>query len=135
MTEWCEFFAYDVMSDLGFSEEFGMLKEGKPHRYVSALHGNARVIFAVAQTPWLRPLMWLFPIDEQSKQDGKDFSKITRGTYERRKAKGNIKQQDMFETIANNPEGVGPRPLTEGEVMADAARKYLNHAGWFGLFC
>lgn len=122
-TSWCEFFAYDVMSDLGFSEDFGMLREGKPHRYISALHGNARIIFTVAQTPWMRPLLWLFPVDAQSKKDSRDFRKISTATYERRKAKLDVKQQDMFETIANNPEGVGPRPLTEAEIMADAARK------------
>ncbi|OQU93626.1 hypothetical protein CLAIMM_00108 [Cladophialophora immunda] len=121
MTEWCEFFAYDVMSDLGFSEEFGMLKAGKPHRYVSALHGNARIIFTVAQTPWMRPLLWLFPVDAQSKKDGRDFRKIGIETYQRRKARGDVKQQDMFETIANNPDSIGPRPLTEAEIMADAS--------------
>lgn len=122
MTQWAEFFAYDVMSDLGFSEAFGMLEEGEPHRYVSALHGNARLLYAVAQTPWIKPLLWLFPIDVQSKQDGYDFRQITRDTYERRRARREV-QQDMFETISTNSKGLGPRPLTENEVIADASRK------------
>ena len=122
MTQWAEFFAYDVMSDLGFSEDFGMLEEGKPHRYVSALHGNARLLYAVAQTPWIKPLMWLYPIDAQTKKDGQDFRKITRETYERRRARKEVKP-DMFETIAANPKGLGPRQLTENEIIADASRK------------
>lgn len=28
-SDWCDFFAFDVMGDLGFSEDFGMLRKGK----------------------------------------------------------------------------------------------------------
>jgi cytochrome P450 len=120
--QWGEFFAYDVMSDLGFSEDFGMLEEGKPHRYVTALHGNARSLFIAGQTPWIRQLMWLFPLDAKTKQAGADFNKITRATYERRKARQDVKP-DMFETISGKAATIGPRPLTEAEIVADASCK------------
>jgi hypothetical protein len=120
MTRWCEFFAYDVMSDLAFSEDFGMLSEGKPHPYVRALHGGTRVLTIAAQTPWIRPLMPYMPIDKQSKIAGKEFSKISRATYDRRRTR-QIKQKDMFEYLAI--ESDTPRPLTEAEFIADTSRK------------
>jgi len=64
MTSWIEYFAYDVMSDLGFGEDFGMLREGKPHRYIPTLHGATRLTVVAAQTPWVKPLMDWFPVDE-----------------------------------------------------------------------
>jgi cytochrome P450 len=120
MTHWCEFFAYDVMSDLAFSEDFGMLSEGKPHPYVRALHGGTRVLTIAAQTPWIRPLMPYMPIDKQSKIAGKEFGKISRATYDRRRAR-QIKQKDMFEYLAIKSDT--PRPLTEAEFIADTSRE------------
>jgi hypothetical protein len=121
MTHWCEFFAYDVMSDLAFSEDFGMLQNGKPHRYVSALHGATRILTIAAQTPWARPVMSLFPVDRQSKIDGKEFARISMDTYARRKAR-TPKQNDIFGHLAAQKAEVGRR-LTESELIADTSRK------------
>jgi tryprostatin B 6-hydroxylase len=125
MTNWCEFFAYDVMSDLAFSEDFGMLQQGKPHRYVSALHGATRLLTIAAQTPWARPIMSLFPVDRQSKIDGKDFARISMDTFARRKAR-NPDQNDMFGHLAAR-KVEGGRPLTEPELIADTSRTFGFH--------
>ncbi|KAE8331454.1 cytochrome P450 [Aspergillus sergii] len=119
MTNWCEFFAYDVMSDLAFSEDFGMLKEAKPHRYISALHGATRILTIAAQTPWVRPLMSLFPVDRQSKLDGKEFARISMDTYRRRKER-QPSQRDMFGYLAAK-KAEGGRALTEAELIADTS--------------
>ena len=123
-TLWSEFFAYDVMSDLAFSEDFGMLKEAKPHPYIPALHDATRLLVIASQTPWIRPLMPWFPIEAKSKIAGKEFARISRETYLRRKAR-QVKEPDMYEYIAS-PDRSGPRPLTEAEVVADSARKCLQ---------
>lgn len=112
------------MSDLGFSEDFGMLIEGKPHRYIPALHGATRLLTVAAQTPWIKPLMDWFPVDKQSKQDGKDFAKISMGTYNRHKAREN-KRPDLFTYISARMEGA-PRPMSDPELIADAACKNVK---------
>ncbi|KAF2807450.1 cytochrome P450 [Mytilinidion resinicola] len=119
MTRWSEYFAYDVMSDLAFSEDFGMLKAAKPHPYIPALHDATRLLVIASQTPWIRPLMPWFPVEAQSKRAGKEFARISRETYLRRKAR-EVKEPDMYEYIAS-PDRSGPRPLTEAEVVADSA--------------
>lgn len=121
MTKWCEFFAYDVMSDLAFSEDFGMLAGGKPHRYVSALHGATRLLVVAAQTPWIRPIVQYLPVEKQSKIDGKDFAQISKKTYDRRRER-KVTEPDMFEYISRKADL--PRPLTEPEFIADAGREY-----------
>ncbi|OCK77036.1 cytochrome P450 [Lepidopterella palustris CBS 459.81] len=119
MTHWGEFFAYDVMSDLAFTEDFGMLREAKPHPYVAALHGGTRLLTIAAQTPWIRPLIPYFPVEAASKKAGKEFAKISSATYDRRRAR-HINEPDMFEYIAS-PDKTGPRPLTESEIIADTS--------------
>lgn len=111
------------MSDLGFSEHFGMLEEGKSHDFVKALHGATRYLTIAAQTPWIRPVMWMFPIDNKSLEDGKKFGQISKATYDRRRA-SEKRQGDMYEYIS--AKGDGPRPLTEFELIADTSRKWLN---------
>ena len=108
------------MSDLGFSEDFGMLEEGKTHDFIGALHGATRFLTIAAQTPWIRPLMWLYPVDPKTKESGNKFKKISMATYDRRRTRG-TKQHDMFEYIAAKSDG--PRPLTESELIADTSRK------------
>lgn len=110
------------MSDLAFSEDFGMLQEGKSHRYISALHGATRLLTIAAQTPWIRPLMWLLPVDRQSKLDGKEFARISMDTYTRRKA-WRPKQNDMYGHLATL-KVQGGRTLTEPELIADTSRTF-----------
>jgi hypothetical protein len=121
MTRWSEYFAYDVMSDLAFSEEFSMIKAAKPHPYIPALHDATRLLSLAAQTPWIRPLVPYLPIESRSKAAGKEFARISSETYKRRKAR-EVKEPDMYEYIAS-PDRSGPRPLTEDEIIADSARK------------
>jgi len=118
VTHWSEFFAYDVMSDLVFSEDFGMISGAKPHPYVKALHGGTRVLTIAAQTPLIRPLMGFMPIDAESKKAGKEFGKISRKTYDRRRAR-QIKGKDMFEYLSTRSDT--PRPVTEAEFIADTS--------------
>ena len=125
MTAWSEFFAYDVMSDLAFSEDFGMLKAGKADRYVTSLHGATRLLTIAAQTPWIRPVISYLPVvDKKSKEAGKEFGRISRETYDRRAAR-KVTEHDMFEYLS--APGDGPRPLTESELIADAGRKITPH--------
>lgn len=108
------------MSDLGFSEDFGMLEQGVKHDFVDALHGATRLLVIASQTPWIRPLMWLYPFDNKSKESGKKFAKISMATYNRRKNR-DTKRHDMFEYIEAKSDG--PRPLTEAELIADTSRE------------
>ncbi|EXJ90055.1 hypothetical protein A1O3_03123 [Capronia epimyces CBS 606.96] len=125
MTAWAEYFAYDVMSDLAFSEDFGMLEQGRPSRYIGSLHGATRVLTIAAQTPWIRPLMnYILLLDPRAKQCGLDFARISKETLDRRQAKAQIlakgeAKADMFAYIS--APGEGPRALTQAELTADAA--------------
>lgn len=123
MTSWAEFFAYDVMSDLAFSEDFGMLKSGKADHYIRSLHGATRVLTISAQTPWIRPLMpYLMISDPRAKQCGLEFAKISRETFDRRSKRSNLKG-DMFSYISLPDQG--SRPLSQAELIADSARKSI----------
>jgi cytochrome P450 len=106
------------MSDLAFNEDFGMLADAKPHRYISALHGATRLLTISAQTPWIRPIIPYIPIDRQSRIDGREFGAISRGTYDRRRAR-KVHEPDMFEYITASEKG--ERPLTEAEAIADTS--------------
>ena len=127
VTRWAEFFAYDVMSDLAFSDDFGMLVAGETHPYITALHSGTRVLVIAAQTPWIKPLMpYLMMADPTVAAHGKEFARISRKTYEQRKARTDG-SADMFGYLVDNhsSKAGAPRPLTEDELIADTSRESI----------
>ncbi|KAK1954598.1 cytochrome P450 [Colletotrichum sublineola] len=56
VTDWFNFYSFDVMGDLAFGKSFGMLKEGIKHYFMTSLHQDMQTIGMFSH------LMWLFPI-------------------------------------------------------------------------
>ncbi|KAK1585655.1 cytochrome P450 [Colletotrichum navitas] len=56
ITDWFNFYSFDVMGDMAFGKSFGMLKEGIKHHFMTSLHGDMQSIGMFSH------MMWLFPI-------------------------------------------------------------------------
>lgn len=53
MTDWMNWFAFDVMGDLAFGRAFNVTEEGKPHWFVELLHEQAKPVGAAMLVPWI----------------------------------------------------------------------------------
>lgn len=56
VTDWFNFYSFDVMGDLAFGKSFHMLRDGIKHYFMTALHGFMIGVGLFSH------LLWLFPI-------------------------------------------------------------------------
>lgn len=55
MSEWFNFYSFDVMGDMAFGKSFNMLRDGVTHYFMSCLHEDMKGVGIFGH------LMWLFP--------------------------------------------------------------------------
>lgn len=56
VSDWFNFYSFDVMGDLAFGKSFGMLRDGVKHYFMKSLHAD------MTNVGYLGHLMWLFPL-------------------------------------------------------------------------
>ncbi|OQU97048.1 hypothetical protein CLAIMM_03051 [Cladophialophora immunda] len=117
-SDWCDFFAFDVMGDLGFGEDFGMLLEAKPHPYMVFMHHALRMLSIFSHIPWFKQLIPYLPMDAQAKRDSQTFFKISDERFQHRREKG-TDRDDIFSYLLSGNEG--QRQLTDAQLASDAA--------------
>lgn len=52
ITNWVNFYSFDVMGDIGFSRSFGMLEKGEEDDMIKLLHKSMEPISVFGQIPW-----------------------------------------------------------------------------------
>ncbi|CCF34289.1 benzoate 4-monooxygenase cytochrome P450 [Colletotrichum higginsianum] len=62
MTDWSNFFSFDVMGDLAFGKSFRMLENGIKHHFMTDLHKNMESVGMFSHMIWLFPLFKNTPI-------------------------------------------------------------------------
>jgi cytochrome P450 family 628 len=61
VTDWFNFYSFDVMGDLSFGKSFGMLREGVKHYFMTSLHADMTSIGLFGHLPWLFPFVKMTP--------------------------------------------------------------------------
>lgn len=62
LTDWFNFYSFDVMGDLSFGRSFGMLKEGVRHYFMKSLHSDMAALGLFSHMLWLFPIFKAMPI-------------------------------------------------------------------------
>ncbi|KAH8593673.1 cytochrome P450 [Bisporella sp. PMI_857] len=62
VTDWFNFYSFDVMGDLAFGKSFNMLKDGVKHYFLKSLHADMTNIGYLSHTLWLFPFLKTTPI-------------------------------------------------------------------------
>ncbi|RYP52438.1 hypothetical protein DL768_002404 [Monosporascus sp. mg162] len=62
VTDWFNFYAFDVMGSLSYSESYGMLQRGEKHPFITTLHGSLKAIGLFSHLDWLFPIAKATPI-------------------------------------------------------------------------
>ena len=57
ITDWINFYSFDVMGDIGFNRSFGMVEKGKEDDIIKLLHDGMGAISVLGQVTWLVNLL------------------------------------------------------------------------------
>lgn len=72
MTQWSNYYGFDVMGDLAFGRPFGMLEKGEDTYFLTQLHADMKSIGLFSH------LMWLFPFFKRIPVVNADYLKFWR---------------------------------------------------------
>lgn len=67
--EWCSFYAFDVMGQVGFGRPWGMLEDGNLHEAIGQLHKAMVPLGVLSPVPWLLRLVTDIPGANAAVQD------------------------------------------------------------------
>jgi cytochrome P450 family 628 len=117
-SDWCDFFAFDVMGDLAFGEDFDMLEKAIPHEYMPVMHGNLRLVSIFSHIPWAKQILPFLPMDAKSKYEAERFQQISGEKFTQRKARG-TERDDIFSYLLESD--TLEKPLSDPDLIADAS--------------
>ncbi|KAI0145190.1 cytochrome P450 [Xylariaceae sp. FL1272] len=60
VTDWCAWFAFDVMGEFAFANSFGMLHDRKWHDKICLLNEGMSMVAPISPIPWLAQMMLAF---------------------------------------------------------------------------
>jgi hypothetical protein len=52
ISNWLNFWSFDIMGDIGFNRSFGMLEKGKEDKMIAMLHGSMAPVSVLTHIPW-----------------------------------------------------------------------------------
>jgi len=116
VTDWFNFYSFDVMGDLAFGKSFGMLEGGVKHYFMSSLHADMTNIGLFSHMLWLFPLFKATPV---LNYEHKRFWKFVNAQVEeRRKMKPN--RPDVFYWLLEEHESKRRTRQEELDLIGDA---------------
>lgn len=62
VTDWFNFYSFDVMGDLAWGKSFGMLRDGVKHYFMNSLHASMINVGVLSHLMWFFPLFKALPI-------------------------------------------------------------------------
>lgn len=62
MTDWFNFYSFDVIGDLAFGKSFDMLRNGVKHYFMKCLHADMTNVGYLSHLPWLFPFFKMTPV-------------------------------------------------------------------------
>ncbi|PYI12717.1 benzoate 4-monooxygenase cytochrome P450 [Aspergillus sclerotiicarbonarius CBS 121057] len=62
VSDWFNFYSFDVMGDLAFGKSFNMLQNGVKHYFMTSLHADMTNVGVLGRLPWLFPIFKATPV-------------------------------------------------------------------------
>ncbi|KAJ9649339.1 hypothetical protein H2199_000114 [Coniosporium tulheliwenetii] len=111
VTEWFNFYSFDVMGDLAFGKSFGMLEQGVKHYFMISLHEFMKNIGLFSHMLWLLPIFKATPI--LNSESNKFWQWVNAQVDERKKMKPD--RPDVFSWLLEDHEA-RERPSAQEEL-------------------
>ncbi|OQU94838.1 hypothetical protein CLAIMM_01130 [Cladophialophora immunda] len=114
-------FSFDIMGDLGFGEDFGMIEGSNKQslKWAGLLHSYMRMLSIIRPVPWFKELYKWLPIDRERKRNGLDFVRFTAQRFEARYQRGQEAGGDIFEYLLQ-PDPKSGVQLNKSQVAEEA---------------
>ena len=61
VTQWTQYYTFDVMGEIAFHKDFGQLEDGAEHYAITAMHAQLEQIGLLGAVPWLLHLLVRIP--------------------------------------------------------------------------
>jgi cytochrome P450 len=74
ITNWVNFYSFDVMGDIGFNRSFGMVESGEEANVIKLLHDSQAPLSVLVHTSWAMRLIARTPIGSQPLFEHIDWS-------------------------------------------------------------
>ncbi|KAF8851331.1 averantin oxidoreductase [Acephala macrosclerotiorum] len=117
VTDWFNFYSFDVMGDLAWGKSFNMLRDGTKHYFMKSLHADMTNIGLFSHLVWLFPLFKATPGLNYEHIRFQNWTKAQ--VAERRANKPNV--PDVFSWILEDYEAkVNPTAQDELNLLGDA---------------
>lgn len=115
-------FSFDVMGDVGFGTDFGMIEGTNKEslEWTRLLHSYMRMLAVIRPVPWFKELYKWLPVDRQRKGNGLAFVQFTNRRFEERYQKG---QQEASEDIFDHflkPDPKSGIKLTKSQIAEES---------------
>lgn len=94
MTDWFNFYSFDVMGDLAFGKSFNMLRDGIKHYFMKCLHADMANIGSLGHLIWLFPVLKITPILNRETIRFWEFLSIQ--VSERKKVSRKLKKERLY---------------------------------------
>ncbi|KAH8649991.1 benzoate 4-monooxygenase cytochrome P450 [Xylariales sp. PMI_506] len=109
VSDWSNFYSFDVMGDLAWGKSFGMLQHGVKHYFMNALHADMTNIGLFGHLIWLFPIVKATPI--LNSENKKFLNWLGEQVADRRKMKPS--RPDVFSWLLEYHERPGQRTAQE----------------------
>ncbi|ETS81741.1 hypothetical protein PFICI_06743 [Pestalotiopsis fici W106-1] len=117
VTDWFNFYSFDVMGDLAWGKSFNMLRDGIKHYFMKSLHADMTNVGLFSHLIWLFPIFKATPI--LNKENKKFWAWVSQQVNDRKMMKPS--QQDVFSSILEHHESQGnPSHQDELNLVGDA---------------
>lgn len=61
VTQWTQYYTFDVMGEIAFKKDFGQLEDGAEHYAITAMHAQLEQIGLLGAVPWVLHLLVRIP--------------------------------------------------------------------------
>ncbi|OAG42902.1 hypothetical protein AYO21_02853 [Fonsecaea monophora] len=99
--DWCDYYAFDVMGELAFAKDFGLITGEGNRDYSGFIRSGLKIFFVVSNIPWISPLAYYFPISEEVKQQSIKFRELGSKQYDERRLQG-TEPHDIFSHLIDS---------------------------------
>ncbi|KAI8972886.1 high nitrogen upregulated cytochrome P450 monooxygenase 2 [Trametes punicea] len=110
LSEWFDFFSFDVMSDMAYGDGSGLLKEGRKNDFAKLLNDGLPLGTFLSHVPWLGPYVAHVPMAAAKIRDVLAYSE----NWTRRRLERGSKVKDLFHYLSNEDQpGKVPPPMKQ----------------------
>lgn len=95
VTDWFNFYSFDVMGDMAWGKSFNMLRDGIKHYFMTSLHADMTSVGLFSHLVWLFPIFKATPI--LNKESKKFWIWVNNQVDERKKVNASLLRQHEFQ--------------------------------------